>query len=72
MSFEAAAKAYKMAKAKEKLVDANTQLANAQAEAGSFYNAANSLAEISSDPYKRSAVKVAVTAPSTAWELTST
>ena len=40
MSFEAAAKAYKMAKAKEKLVDANTQLANAQAEAGSFYNAA--------------------------------
>ena len=44
LSFEAAAKAYKMAKAKEKLVDANTQLANAQVEAGSFYNAANSLA----------------------------
>ena len=38
-----AVKAYKIAKAPEKLVEANTQLANALGEANSFYNAGNAL-----------------------------
>jgi hypothetical protein len=36
-------KAYKTAKAPEKLIEANTQLANALAQANSFYNAGNAL-----------------------------